>query len=196
MTTSIVLARDAKVALYQQIAGQLREQIAAGRLPAGAQLPTIRQLAGDLGVTRLTVQTAYAELHSSGWVESTVGRGTFVSSQPPALPPHDGGSPPTVAGVIGDILQAGQGLHSLASASPDPALFPADEFWACLAHQREAYASLVGYSPGQGDARLRMALVDVLRERGVAATAGEILVTAGVTQGLDLALAALAQPGA
>jgi DNA-binding transcriptional MocR family regulator len=142
------------------------------------------------------VQTAYAELHSNGWVESTVGRGTFVSPQPPALPPAaDAGNPPTVAGVIGDILQASQGVRSLASASPDPALFPADEFWACLAHQRDAATTLAGYGPGQGDARLRMALVEVLRERGVAATAGEILVTAGVTQGLALAIAALAQPG-
>src|SRR5690606_40434830 len=44
-----------------------------------SQLPTVRRLAADLAVTRLTVQNAYAELQSSGWIESTVGRGTFVS---------------------------------------------------------------------------------------------------------------------
>src|SRR5947209_20613201 len=64
--------------LYRQIAEQIRVQIGAGRLPTGTQLPTVRQLADMLGVTRVTAQNAYSELQSEGWIESTVGRGTFV----------------------------------------------------------------------------------------------------------------------
>ena len=54
---------------------------------------------------------------------------------------------------------------------------------------------MAGYGPAQGDAQLRVALADHLHERSVDATPGDILVTSGVTQGLALAAAALAQPG-
>ena len=148
MSLSIVLDRSARAPIYQQIAGQIREQISAGNLPCGARLPTIRQLAQQLGVTRLTVQTAYAELQSGGWLEATVGRGTFVSqvTADNELGTTTASGPAravTPATVMGDILQIGHGRekHSLASASPDPQLFPADEFWACLADQRKNAAS-------------------------------------------------------
>jgi DNA-binding transcriptional MocR family regulator len=203
MSLCIELDRTLRAPIYQQVAGQIREQIGTGQLPAGARLPTIRQLARQLGVTRLTVQTAYAELQSSGLLEATVGRGTFVSSEaagPAAFAAtalaaaSDSFTP---AAVIGDILQIGQGRekHSLASASPDPLLFPADEFWACLADQRKHAAAVAGYGPAQGDVQLRVALADFLRERSLQVTPSAILVTAGVTQGLALAAAALAQPG-
>jgi DNA-binding transcriptional MocR family regulator len=202
MALAIELDRTARAPLYQQVAGQIREMIGAGKLPAGTRLPTIRELAQQLGVTRLTVQTAYAELQSGGWIEATIGRGTFVSAQAAApifaaAGQAGGAAPVSPAAVIGDILQIGHGRakQSLASASPDPQLFPADEFWACLADLRGEAAAMAGYGPAQGDVQLRLALADTLREREIQAGPGEILVTAGVTQGLALAAAALAQPG-
>lgn len=202
MSLSIALDRTARAPIYQQVAGQIRQQIDAGQLPAGTRLPTIRQLAQQLGVTRLTVQTAYAELQSGGWLEATVGRGTFVSREAPgagqAAPSFAAaGGGFTPATVMGDILQIGHGRekHSLASASPDPQLFPADEFWACLADQRQNAAAVVGYGPAQGDVQLRVALADHLRERGLQVTPADLLVTAGVTQGLALSAATLAEPG-
>ena len=47
--------------LYRQIAEQIKVQINDGRLPVGTRLPTVRQLAVTLGVTRLTVHNAYSE---------------------------------------------------------------------------------------------------------------------------------------
>src|SRR5690606_3564220 len=97
-------------------------------------------LAADLGVTRLTVQTAYGALQEAGWIESTVGRGTFVSH---SLRPNTFGRALTANrssdAVIGEILQVNQiiGLRSFASASPDPHLFPADDFWQALAAQQK-----------------------------------------------------------
>ena len=198
MTLPIELDRAARVPIYQQVAGQIKQMISAGSLPAGARLPTIRRLAEQLGVTRLTVQTAYAELQSGGWIEATIGRGTFVSAQPQAAPSFAGSANGvSPASVIGDILQIGHGRtkQSLASASPDPLLFPADEFWACLADLRQQAGAMAGYGPAQGDVQLRMALADLLRDRAIDATPGDILVTSGVTQGLALAAAALTQPG-
>ncbi len=60
VSLSLTLDRSAESSLYRQIADQIAGQIARGQLPAGVRLPTVRQMAVDLGVTRLTVQTAYA----------------------------------------------------------------------------------------------------------------------------------------
>jgi DNA-binding transcriptional regulator YhcF (GntR family) len=61
---------------------QLRSQIAAmigdGRLPGGARLPTVRQLAGDLGLAANTVARAYRELEQAGLVHTRGRHGTFV----------------------------------------------------------------------------------------------------------------------
>jgi GntR family transcriptional regulator len=63
----------------EQIAEQLRLQIAAGRLPAGAGLPSVRQLARDLGVAPNTVVRAYNELERQGWVVASARRGVAVA---------------------------------------------------------------------------------------------------------------------
>ncbi len=198
MLSTITLNRADGAPLYRQIGAQIKEAIAEGRLPAGAQLPTVRQLAAELGVTRLTVQTAYAELQSGGWLEATVGRGTFVSAQATMQPRWNAvNGAATPAAVIGDILQMGQvqGMRSLASASPDPELFPEAEFWASLDAQRAHTALVGGYGPAQGDAILRIELAAHLSERGVEVAPDDVLVVAGVTQGVALAAQALAQPG-
>lgn len=198
MLSTVALDRGSATPLYQQIAEQIKAEIAGGRLPPGAQLPTVRQLASALAVTRLTVQSAYAELQSAGWVEATVGRGTFVGAQAPVLPRWstlDGAATP--AAVLGDLLQMGQApaLRSMASASPDPTLFPEAEFWAALEEQRQHTTIFAGYGPAQGDALLRIELAAHLATRGLAVAPDDVLVVAGVTQGLALAALALAQPG-
>ncbi len=198
MTLPIVVDRSGDAAIYRQIAEQIKERIGRGELPAGARLPTVRKLAAELGITRLTVQNAYADLQTDGWVEATVGRGTFVSHRVhPSLRLASPEALQSPAAVIGDILQMGQvqDVRSMASASPDPHLFPVDEFWRCLADQRADAETVVGYGPAQGDARLRLALSNELTERGIPASPEEILITAGVTQGLSLVARALAQPG-
>ncbi|WP_287482689.1 PLP-dependent aminotransferase family protein [Caldilinea sp.] len=198
MPLEIVLKRNDPAPLYQQIAEQIKRAIASGHLPAGAQLPTVRRLAAEVGVTRLTVQNAYAELQSSGWIESTVGRGTFVSAQASVQPRWSAASgAATPAAVIGDILQMGRGtgILSFASASPDPQLFPEAEFWAALESQRQRLSEAMSYGPAQGDTGLRIELAAHLAERGLSATPDDLLVVAGVSQGVMLAAQALAQPG-
>jgi DNA-binding transcriptional MocR family regulator len=191
------LDRSNPVALYQQISEHLKARISDGRLPAGARLPTVRQLASDLGVTRLTIQNAYAELQSAGWIESTVGRGTYVSHEVNGHSFGRGMVALTPDGVINDILQLNQivGLRSMASASPDPRLFPAEEFWSMLAELQSDAVAMVSYSSTQGDPHLRVEISQDLAERGVDASPEEILVVAGVTQGLALISRTLAQAG-
>ena len=65
---------------YEQIRLQIADMAAAGVLAPGMQLPTIRQLAGDLGVAAGTVQRAYRELERDNVVISRVRHGTTIAS--------------------------------------------------------------------------------------------------------------------
>lgn len=208
MTTSAFhLVRDSDVALYQQIVEHFKRQIRSRQLPAGTRLPTIRHLAAGLGVTRVTVQSAYDELQAQGWIEATVGRGTFVCAEPPLLPAMSSMTPGfgqqlTPDAVINDLLQIHQlqaephmAGHSLALASPDPRLFPMESFgesWAAV--QRDARALLCYGSP-QGDPQLRVVMAELLEKRGVQVAPDQLIITNGLTQGLTLVAQALAQPG-
>ncbi len=198
MSTTLTLDRTSGLALYRQIAEQIKNQIADGRLPAGARLPTVRQLAETAGVSRLTVQNAYGELQSGGWIEATVGRGAFVSGAIGQRRQLVERTAPITAGlVIEDMLAVGhvEGMRSLANASPDPRLFPAEEFWGILTGLHSQASHLVEYGATQGDPGLRVELAKLVRDRGVIAMPDEVLITNGATQALTLATQALCRPG-
>jgi GntR family transcriptional regulator len=71
---------------YLQIVEQINNLIAVGRLQPGERLPTIRQLAVELGVARNTVAHAYKELAGEGAIATRRGLGSFVSDQPDQPP--------------------------------------------------------------------------------------------------------------
>jgi DNA-binding transcriptional regulator YhcF (GntR family) len=77
----IELQPEAKEAPFVQIKAAITHAIATGTLAAGDQLPTIRQLAGDLDVAPNTVARAYRELEEDGLVRQRGRRGTEVSAQ-------------------------------------------------------------------------------------------------------------------
>jgi GntR family transcriptional regulator len=66
------------IPLYQQIAQEVRELISAGKLAPGTQLPTVRQLAVQLGINFNTVARAYRSLDQEGMISTQHGRGTFI----------------------------------------------------------------------------------------------------------------------
>lgn len=65
---------------YEQLRRQIAGAIASGGLAAGTRLPTVRQLASDLGVAAGTVMRTYAELEAAGMVEARRGGGTLVAA--------------------------------------------------------------------------------------------------------------------
>lgn len=69
------------VPFYRQIIDQVLLAVADGRLSAGTQLPTVRQLAVDLSVNLNTVSKAYREMEIRGIVDTQQGTGTFVSTR-------------------------------------------------------------------------------------------------------------------
>ena len=68
--------------IYAQLDRSIRAAIATGELEAGAQLPTVRQLAVDLAVNANTVARVYAQLERDGMLETRRGVGTFVRESP------------------------------------------------------------------------------------------------------------------
>ena len=71
--------------IYEQLMRQIKHSITTGALRSGDQLPTVRELAGELVINPNTVARAYRELEREGLLESTTGRGTFVKISPPKL---------------------------------------------------------------------------------------------------------------
>ncbi|MEV0184026.1 GntR family transcriptional regulator [Streptomyces sp. NPDC050625] len=70
---------------YEQIRAQLAALITTGRLPEGERLPTVRQLAADLGLAAGTVARAYRELESASLIRTRRGAGTRVAPLPTPL---------------------------------------------------------------------------------------------------------------
>lgn len=88
----IPIEKESGVPLYQQIGSHLRQAIMAGRLPAGTRLPAARRLAADLGVSRITVETAYADLEADGLVVRQMGSGSYVLPIEPISPGRGSGA--------------------------------------------------------------------------------------------------------
>ncbi len=86
----IRIDRDLPVSLSQQLRGQIEYGIACGELPPGSQLPSVRELAQQLGIAVVTVSQVYKELQQGGLLESQHGRGTFVADSGPGTPDNQG----------------------------------------------------------------------------------------------------------
>ncbi|MFP3337804.1 GntR family transcriptional regulator [Micrococcus sp. SIMBA_131] len=69
---------------FEQIRARIADLVAAGELPAGTRLPSVRALGGDLGIAPNTVVRAYRELEAAGVVHTARGKGTVVADAPPA----------------------------------------------------------------------------------------------------------------
>ena len=68
-----------KQPLYEQLVEQLRRQIVLGGMKAGASMPSVRQLATELGINPNTIQKAYRRMEEEGMILSIPGKGSFVS---------------------------------------------------------------------------------------------------------------------
>ncbi|MFE6197423.1 PLP-dependent aminotransferase family protein [Streptomyces sp. NPDC057838] len=156
----------------------LREAVRSGRLAPGTRLPSSRDLAADLGVSRGLVTEAYEQLTAEGYLRSGRGAGTWVGAAVRAAPPRAHDLAPRTPGARADFVPG----------TPDLALFPRSA-WA--AAQRGVLAELphreLGYPDPRGLPRLRTALAELLaRRRGVVADPERIVVVSGVAQATTL----------
>ncbi|WP_042199905.1 GntR family transcriptional regulator [Paenibacillus camerounensis] len=76
----IIISNNRSKPIYEQITSQIKAMIMSGELQAGASIPSMRALAKSIQVSVITVQKAYEDLQREGFIETTIGRGSFVSA--------------------------------------------------------------------------------------------------------------------
>jgi GntR family transcriptional regulator/MocR family aminotransferase len=156
----------------------LREAVRSGRLAPDTRLPSSRDLAADLGVSRGLVTEAYEQLTAEGYLRSGRGAGTWVGGAVRAARPRARDLAPRSPGARADFVPG----------TPDLSLFPRAA-WA--AAQRGVLAEMphdvLGYPDPRGLPRLRTALAELLaRRRGVVADPERLIVVSGVAQATTL----------
>ena len=195
---SIPINKDAPEPIYRQVIRSIQEQIAQGILRPGERLPASRDLADALGISRISVVNAYAELQSTGMLSAYAGRGTFVTG--PQVTVNDPRLLPSIA-----ANPVGQSMHRLAQ-QPGIIAFsggaPAEEFLPVHAIRQSINAVLdrdgaaaVAYEETEGYPPLRQAVSDYVTSLGIVSQPDQILITGGCQQALDLAIQALLGEG-
>jgi GntR family transcriptional regulator len=96
---------DSATALFEQVRIQIAAAVAAGRLGAGTRLPTVRQLAAQLGLAADTVSRAYRELKGDAVIATHGRRGTFVRRQVVAEPAAHSHAADIVAAAAADYVR-------------------------------------------------------------------------------------------
>jgi GntR family transcriptional regulator / MocR family aminotransferase len=193
----VVVDRGDPAPLGVQISAQLQAAVAGGVLRAGDRLPSSRDLAATLGVSRTVVTNAYARLFAEGWLEGRHGSGTYVAdvTAPPAGSRTLTASRPAPPRVPPAAPASSSGLITL-----EPGISWADGIEP--AAWRRAWRQAGDHLPSRwpdphGLPELREEIAAYLRRsRGLAVTAGNVLVTQGVSSGLALLAEGLLPPRA
>jgi GntR family transcriptional regulator / MocR family aminotransferase len=197
------LDRSSGQPLRSQLEAGLRDAIRSGRLHGGERLPSSRELARALGVSRGIVQDCFGQLLAEGYLTSRTGSATRVAeiaegsaaSSPGAAPR------PPAAGGPGSRPQSPPAepaeprlIADFAPAVPDLSSFPrADWVWAVREACGAVASADLGYGDPRGSAALREVLAGYLRRvRAAAADPGRMIVSTGFAQGVNLVLRALA----
>lgn len=188
---------------YQQLAGQLRHQIAAGAWQPGDRLPSLRESARRTDLSLMTVLSAYQLLESEGWIRSRPQSGYFVAEPPasitrPPPPLLQAAETVDINAVIFRLLQAGDdpACVALGSAFPDPSLFPRQQLARSLGRvARQLHRQGTGVSLPPGRLELRRAIARRYAARGMTVSPDEIVITSGALEALNLGLQSLTAPG-
>lgn len=77
----IIISSNTAKPIYEQITSQMKAMVMSGKLQTGDPLPSMRSLAKSLHISVITVQKAYEDLQRDGFIETTVGRGSFIAAQ-------------------------------------------------------------------------------------------------------------------
>jgi len=186
----LVIQRNSVWSLSRQIYQQISEMIRRGQLSENTELPSTRELADELGVSRNTVTEAYELLLAEGYLVSRQGAPTRVAAG--IRQPNETQSLPKQRQAIRPAI-----CHDFHTGRPDLQLFPFAS-WQKAAH--EAIRNLAprdwSYADAAGLPALRTEIAAWLfRSRGMTVSADDIMITAGATQALAIAADLLGEPG-
>lgn len=199
--------RCAAEPLNRQLYYRMREAILRRVLESNVRLPSTRELATALGMSRNTVLYAYEQLFAEGFIETRAGTGTYVAH---TMPDSCDGAPGHANPVHPEparLSRRGQSLVQHARASkqqwgaftpgvPDVQQFPFKTWHAILRRVwRMPHHSMLTYAPGGGYDPLRRAVAEYLGlARSVNCDASQVVITSGIHQSIDLILRLLSDP--
>lgn len=209
---ALYLTPGAQGSLQQQIRTLVTEGILAGRFRPGQRMPSSRGLAEHLGVSRITVTLAYADLVSSDYLTSAGRSGYFVSENAPRAPEFPASGPRAEA-VDFTALTGGRFSGAARVARPDdwdrfpypfiygqadPTLFDHQNWRQCALRalgKRDFAALTSDYYERDDPLLIEQILRTILPRRGIAARADEVLLTLGAQNALWIAATVLLGPG-
>jgi GntR family transcriptional regulator/MocR family aminotransferase len=187
----IRLDRARRIPLATQIYCAIREGIENERLASGARLPSWRDLAAQLGVSRGTVRVAYERLIAEQFAIGLGPAGTRVAERPrrSAMPDWSSGAPP----LPNLFYEFGSVPLTFQMGVPSQDAFPFKLWSRILTRQtRRAAAAPVAYPDPRGDPELRKEIAAYLGlARGIACSPSQVLVTGGFAGALGLAIRGL-----
>jgi len=191
----------------RQVFAGLRGAIVSGALKPGDRLPSTRNLAEQLGVSRTIVLLAFEQLLAEGYIEGRRGSGTYVAPGV-SVRPADRAEQPIALSAYGDRIVSLRTATMKPPTSPtrrydfaygrgDVADFPFEQWRRLLsAHARKMSIRSLDYADPAGDAGLRGAIAGhVRRSRGVVCTASQVIIVNGSQQAIDLIGRVLIDPG-
>ncbi|GGE89045.1 GntR family transcriptional regulator / MocR family aminotransferase [Chishuiella changwenlii] len=207
----IQLDTSAERAIYLQLSDAILLLIKKGNLRSGQKLISSRDLAKLVGINRITVSKAFEELQMQGWLESFVGKGTFVSSHIPEVEPTKLQQDTINKGqkIAGFSLNEKEYLsnpyfvpnvtYHLDDGYPDPKLAPLKELYRAYRNQLTRsgiYQKFGSYGSPDGSEFYKQALSRYLNDsRGLNTTEENILSIRGTLMGINLVCTALIKPG-
>lgn len=206
----ITLNPQSNIPLYEQISRTIRNAIDAGDLPAGAPLPTARELAAVLGLGKNTVGAAYSRLVAENYLVSNRRRGTevgksrFVQPIPVDKAPHHCRVPS--AGANDDVAISygaqrilkfggsfGPDMRPFAPRNPDPSIYPRNQLGRLLLAE---FSRSPGIGAGSGRSRFQTSIAAYLRHmRGVQCEPHQVIPITSLESALDLTARVLLDPG-
>lgn len=191
---------------HLQIGANIRELIENGSLRAGVRLPSTRELARMLKVSRNTVMLAYEELQNEEWIRSIPGQGAYVNGRPapeearPAL--HWEPLLNDYGKMALDLVQTTRkypwrpGMISFHSLAPDESIFDVEDVKRAFLNRISLEGEkLLNYGEGKGYRPLIGWLKEYLAAKGVDFRGKDLLITSGFTEGFTLVVAALTNRG-
>ncbi|MCR6109761.1 PLP-dependent aminotransferase family protein [Bacillus sp. A301a_S52] len=181
----VPIDRKRDIPFISQVYTQIRTRILQGNLLAGERLPSTRQLANELHVSRNVVLGAYEQLIAEGYIEPHQGSGTFVAEGAYLEQIHNKKNDPFFER---DEFADKEDLIDFRSGLPDLQFFPR-KIWAKLSYDAcmDSPNTVLSYGYPEGLLKLRQSLSRYLvKSRGVQCEPHQLVITSGATQGLAL----------
>jgi DNA-binding transcriptional MocR family regulator len=205
------MMRDGGLNLYEKLAGEIRGQIERGMFLPGERIPSVRHTSQHHHLSITTVLRAYVLLESQGVIESRPQSGYFVrqravqasaseletATQATAAPPADGGDSLDVSRLVLSTLRSIQSSDAmpLGSPYPDPSRFPEHRITQYANVRARRQGGNAGDELPPGNPELIRQIARRHLGNGLAVDAGEIVITVGATEAINLCLQAVAKPG-